>query len=222
MRSLPVFGLSPFLFLCLLGNTRADDSEYKYLVGIDSISCPYGIVACWPEVREALVNLDGVTSVSQNADRGTQTGEVRMKTGTVLNPQAVRVKLQEYTGQTFSLRGVEATLTGIAERKNGRIVLKVSGAKELLQLGPLGRKVQKHAPAVRQEAGETGAPALVDPLAGQDHAPTAEEREAFERLGTNLLQPLSVRVVGPLVEDADAGIILQVREFEILNPVKPE
>ena len=98
-----------------------------------------------------------------------------------------------------TLRGVEATVEGRMDEIDGELVLRLSGAGELVRLVPLTTKVQWD----RQTKGP--------------HAATEVERSALARLrAAGAGQFVRVRVVGPVSRrSADEPVALQVREFSL-------
>ena len=93
------------------------------------------------------------------------------------------------------MRGLEATIKGFVERKDGKPVLRVAKSNEILQLAPLTIKVQIDALKTKQ----------AEPL-------TREEKNAHERLLARMKdRPQSVRITGPLRD----GMKLEVRTFEL-------
>ena len=145
-------------------------------------------------VREGLARLEGVESVSERCHRQTGTGELRMKRGRVVTPTVLSNQIAEI-GVGARLRGLEATVKGTLERKDGQAVLRVSKSNELLQLLPLTTKVQSAALTTKQP-----------------EAPTPQERNAHERLLARVKDgPQPVRITGPLRDEMK----LEVRTFEL-------
>src|SRR5688572_15323473 len=89
------------------------------------------------------------------------------------------------------VRGVEATVAGLVERSGTNFVLKISGTNTVLQLAPLSRKVQ-HA-------------------AKQPQPATPAEASAFSNLAKKFKKPRVYTITGPLVQNADGSLILEVR-----------
>lgn len=145
-------------------------------------------------VREGLARLEGVESTSERCNRQTGTAELRAKKGRLLNPTVLSNQIAEI-GVGARLRGLEATIKGFVERKDGRPVLRVAKSNEILQLVPLATKVQIDALKTKQP-----------------EPPTREEKNAHERLLARVKdRPQPVRITGPLRD----GMKLEVRTFEL-------
>ena len=94
----------------------------------ESGNCPYGIAACWGGANEALRSLDGVQYVDPipDGDRSTATvyledeGCPRWITGTAIPPDGP---------PTYLLRGVEVTLNGTVDAREGVLVLAGEGRR---------------------------------------------------------------------------------------------
>jgi hypothetical protein len=98
-----------------------------------------------------------------------------------------------------TLRGIEATVDGWAEKEGEHLVLRVSGSNELVRLAPLAHMVQwdfekKH-----------------------PQAPTPEETAAFKSLGVEVKAgPRRALIVGPLLKGGDESPpTVEVRRFAL-------
>jgi hypothetical protein len=142
-----------------------------------------------------------VKRVGQKADPKTWTGIVHMKDGRLPDLKAWHRDFPTLVGDLFTLVGVEATIDGVLVEVKGEPALKVSGSDVVLRLQPLKQKIQ------------------MDPEARCPQPATASEKEAHQRLLARWAKfsgaPPRVRIVGPLLENAQGGLpILTVREFE--------
>ena len=174
-----------------------------FTVGVDT-TCPYGIVNCWPEVREPIEGLHGVKAVSSRVDPKTLTCEVQMEKGLLLDAKALNAKVRREAGDFFSIRGVEAALSGSLVRRENQLALQMNGTSNLVFLRPLRQKVQK------------------DPTTKVPVPPTDGETTAFERLAGRWNDRASaVRITGPLVLIDGNQTILEVRQFEWMNETAP-
>jgi hypothetical protein len=163
-------------------------------IGVD-VNSPYGIGEPWVMIREGLLRLEGVESVSPQPDRQTRTGELRTKGGRVPDVEALAKGLREM-GAGASLRGVEATVDGRVEKRGEQFVLRVSKTDETLLLEPATNRIQLQ---VRKKAPE--------PL-------TEAEQKAFQNLSAKWQgQPLDVRITGP-INKRDGKTFLAVRQFD--------
>ena len=145
-------------------------------------------------VREGLARLEGVESVSERCNRQTGTGELRLKNGRLTDPNALAKNLSDI-GVGARLRGIEATIDGFLESKDGKAVFRVSKSNEILELAPLTTKVQIDALKTKKP-----------------ESPTREEKRAYKKLVAGLKsQPQPARVTGPLRR----GLKFEVRSFQL-------
>lgn len=149
-------------------------------------------------VREGLARLEGVESISERCNRQAGTGELRMKNGRLVDPQVLAKQIADLRVGA-RLRGLEATIEGFLERKDGKPVFRVGKSNEILQLAPLTTKVQ------------------IDALKTKEpESPTKEEKQAYQRLlaRNDMRQP--AQITGPL-RHAAAGkpLTLEVRAFTL-------
>ena len=145
-------------------------------------------------VREGLARLEGVESVSDRCDRFTGTGELRLKNGRLIDPDTLAKNLTDI-GVGARLRGLEATIDGFLEKKDGKPVLRIAKSNEILQLAALTTKVQID--AVKSK---------------RPQAPLKTEKDAYKKLRAQAKsQPQPIRITGPL----RAGKKIEVRTFEL-------
>lgn len=145
-------------------------------------------------VREGLARLEGVESISERCHRQTGTGELRLKNGRLIDPDTLAKNLTD-VGVGARLRGLEATIDGFLEKRDGKPVFRVSKSNEILQLAPLTTKVQIDALKTKKP-----------------EPPTQEEKRAYKRLLTRVKSsPQPGRLTGPLRR----GSKLEVRSFEL-------
>jgi hypothetical protein len=186
-----------FVLLTLAGFTSPLHAEVRsYALGV-GVNCPYGLPECYYGWREDLLRLDGVESVSDEADFDTETLTLRSREGRLLDPQVV-AKYITALGVGARLRGLEATIAGTVTKRESRYALVVSGSGEVLPLDDCGTKVQYRY--------ETKKP----------HPRTAAERRAFKSLQKDVGDAAREAVItGPLVRDRKGALILQVRAYEL-------
>ena len=145
-------------------------------------------------VREGLARLEGVESVSERCNRFAGTGELRLKNGRLIDPQTLAKQIIDIRVGA-RLRGLEATIDGFLERKDGKPVFRVAKSNELLELASLTTKVQIE--AIKSKKPEP---------------PTKEEKNAYKALRSRAKsEPQPMRITGPL----RAGTKLEVRTFEL-------
>jgi galactose oxidase len=181
--------------LILLASTVAAAPPGRALtVGI-TVNCPYGLGSWYQGVRETLLRLDGVHTVSEKASAETWTCEVRFRDDRVPDLLAFERYLEE-SGNGATLRGVEATFEGWLKEEEGDLwLLRPEG--ERLRLAPLARKVQW------------------DPKPGRERPMTPGERDAYARLRSGWRSAsAAAEVTGPLRPGGPGeAYVLEVRAF---------
>lgn len=114
----------------------------------------------------------------------------------MLDPQVVARHIVDI-GVGAHLRGIEATVVGTLERRDGKPVLRIARTDQRLSLALLEQKVQWHPDRKR-------------PLPS-----TPDERRALKRLLADWNgEPRRVVITGPLVRGKGGVLALQVRAFE--------
>lgn len=162
-------------------------------VGVDIE--PYGLSGSWAEFSEALQSFAGVEFISKEPCLKTETFEMRLSDGRLPDMQQWEAFIRN-TGLGASLRGMEATVDGWLERREGRAVLRVSRSGETLPLAPLTTKIQWHLKTKRP------------------HPRSIAERRACKELLRNPSEePRPVCVVGPLRRSPEGWFTLEVRRF---------
>jgi len=182
----------------LRATVRAAASGTRVVAGITGI-CPYGIAACWGGANEALRSLEGVQFVDPIPDGDSSTATVYLEDDRLPALDHWDDQFRRMVHQTYELRGVEVTLTGTIEARNGVFVLDGEGRRPPVELVPLdpGGKIQR------------------DPAAQGPQAAEPAEAGAYDTLtrsaGAAGARPLTV--TGPL-HQTQAGYRLQVRLVE--------
>ena len=168
------------------------------VVGIRG-TCPYGIAACWGGADEALRSLEGVEYVDPIPDGDSSTATLYLEDDRLPPLDHWDEQFRQMVHETYVLRGVEVTLTGTIEARDGVFVLAGEGRRPPAELAPLdpGGKIQW------------------DPAAGGPQAAEPGEASAYDTLtrspGATGERPLTV--TGPL-HQTEAGYRLQVRLVE--------
>jgi hypothetical protein len=144
-------------------------------------------------VREGLARLEGVESISERCNRQAGTGELRLRNGRLVDPSVLSKQIADISVGA-RLRGLEATIDGSVERKDGKPVFRVSRSNEILALTPLTTKVQVDALKTKKP-----------------DAPTKDEKNAYKSLLARIKDDSRpARITGPL----RSGMKLEVRVFE--------
>jgi galactose oxidase len=168
------------------------------VVGISG-TCPYGIAACWGGAHEALYSLEGVDLVNPIPDADDSTAEVFLEDERLPALDKWDEQFHSLVNGRYVLRGVEVTLQGVIEAREGKLFLAGSRQRPPVQLAPLPAtdKIQWNHTAQTLKPLEEG------------------EALAYERLAAasrNLPDGQQVTVTGPL-KQTDAGYQLHVRLF---------
>lgn len=168
------------------------------VVGLTS-TCPYGLAACWGGANEALNQLDDVGWVNPVADADDSTAEVFLDRPRLPPVNRWVEQFDEMVNGRYGWRGVEITLSGAVELRDGGLVLAVSLDDRPVRLAPLSaeEKIQfDNTTRVRK------------PLSGS-------ESRAFDELSAELNDVPSghrITVTGPL-EETPFGYVLHVRQY---------
>jgi hypothetical protein len=181
---------------------RAAARGTRVVAGITG-SCPYGIAACWGGANEALRSLPGVQYVDPIPDGASSTATIYLQDDGLPALDRWEGQFREMVRQAYQLRGVEVTLTGTVEPRNGLLVLTRGGLWPPVELAPLdqGGKIQW------------------DPATHGPQAASPDEISAYGTLareaGSAGARPLTI--TGPL-HQTQSGYQLQVRLIEGLAP----
>lgn len=170
------------------------------VIGITG-TCPYGIGAYWGGAYEALRRLEDVTLVSPIPNTDDSTAEVFLKDDGLPPLDRWKAQFRRMVNGTYVLRGVEVTLRGAVEEREGKLFLASSGQRPSVELAPITEadKIQLNRAAGAPKALEEG------------------EERAYEKLvaiAGDLAVGPDVIVTGPL-KQTDTGYQLHVRLFEV-------
>jgi galactose oxidase len=169
----------------------------KVVVGLTG-RCPYGIGACWGGAEEALRALEGVRYVDPIPNVGGSTANVFLKDDR-LPPLAVwEVEFPRVANGSYDLRGVEISLTGEIETRDGELFL--ATGKDSVRLAALApeEKILWDAAALAPQALKVSEASAYDDLAAE----------------SGLAGGGQASVTGSLEELAD-GYVLHVRRFSV-------
>jgi hypothetical protein len=103
-------------------------------------TCPYGIGSCWGGAYEALRRLEGVDLVSPVPNTDDSTAEVFLKDERLPALDQWDEQFRRIVNGTYEMRGVEVTLRGVIEHRDGKLFLARSGQRPSVQLAPLPAK----------------------------------------------------------------------------------
>jgi hypothetical protein len=168
-------------------------------VGITPI-CIYGLAGCWGGAKGALRRLTGVATVLEEADAFTSTASVFLADDRLPDLDLWRREFANLANASYTLRGVEVTLTGPAEEIGGQLWLRGNADRPAVRLAPLdaNNKVQWDF-AIK-------APLPLEPEEASAHA------RLKRAVGDAALT--SVSVTGTLLKD-EHGFYLEVRAFTL-------
>ena len=82
-------------------------------------TCPYGLAGCWGGAKGALLRLTGVETVLELANAFTSTATVFLVDDRLPDLDLWRREFAQVANASYSLRGVEVTLTGPSSRSVG-------------------------------------------------------------------------------------------------------
>jgi galactose oxidase len=170
----------------------------RVLVGIRG-TCPYGIAACWGGANEALRNLDGVKYVDPVPDGSTSTATLYLEDDRLPAVDRWDRQFRQMVHETYLLRGVEVTLNGTIEARDGVLVLVGEGRRPPVTLTPLG-----HGQKVQWDR----AAAAPEPVRESEAAAYGMLLRASREAGAR-----RVTVTGPLSQ-AETRYLLHVRVVE--------
>jgi hypothetical protein len=186
----------------------SDDPESTGLeitVGITP-TCPYGMTACWQSAAQSIAQLETVQKVAAFPDAYNCTAQVWLKQGAGLpDLKKWHEHFKAMVGESYVFRGLEATLAGTLEQKEGLLYLQSQALDQPVRLMPFKDKLQWN--FLKQRA----------------RGPEEDERTAYQQLEASSNEakdkPLEVRVTGP-IQNPNGGTVLEVREFFTLTPYK--
>jgi galactose oxidase len=183
-----------------LALTPAEAQVTEVVVGVTP-NCPYGLSACWAGAYDALGRLEGVKSVARTPDAFNCTAHVHLNHQGLPHVEAWAKHFASAVDDAYTFRGVEVTIKGLVDEKDGRLTVRAPGLQEVVTLGPLQQKLQWNFKkrSFRQ--------------------PEPDERDAHRDLvlkkKTAHGKAFSVEVTGP-IRRTDQGVVLEVREFFVL------
>ena len=100
-------------------------------------TCPYGIGSCWGGAYEALRRLEGVDLVSPVPNTDDSTAEVFLKDERLPALDQWDEQFRRIVNGTYEIRGVEVTLRGVIEHRDGKLFLARTERRPSVQLAPL-------------------------------------------------------------------------------------
>jgi hypothetical protein len=106
------------------------------VVGITG-TCPYGIGACWGGAYEALRRLQDVDLVSPIPNTDDSTAEVFLRDERLPALDRWHEQFRKIVNGTYEMRGVEVTLQGVIEEREGKLFLAGNRERPSVQLAPL-------------------------------------------------------------------------------------
>jgi galactose oxidase len=169
------------------------------VVGLTS-NCPYGLGACWGGAHEALNRLEGVGVVNPIADAKDSTAEVFLARPGLPPLNRWVEEFRAIVNDRYEWRGVEITLSGVVEERDGSLSLASGQDGPSVRLAPLN-------PAEKIQFDNTAR--ARQPL-------QASEAHAYDKLAAAVKtkpEGQHATVTGPL-EETPSGYVLYVRLFQ--------
>jgi hypothetical protein len=164
-------------------------------------TCPYGLAGCWGGAKGALRRLTGVEIVLELANAFTSTATVLLADDRLPDLDLWRREFTHLANASYSLRGVEVTLTGPVEQIGGQLWLRGNADRPAVRLAPLdaNNKVQWDF--------ATKTPLPLEPEEASAHV-------RLNRIVAGEAAPASVTVTGTLLKD-EHGFYLELRAFTL-------
>jgi len=162
-------------------------------------TCLYGLAGCWGGAKGALRRLTGIETVLEEANAYTSTASVFLKDDALPDLDIWRREFAHIANASYTLRGIEITLSGTVEHANGLLRLVGNVNRPSVLLAPLAasNKVQWN-------------------FATKSNWPLEPDEEtAYSRLQQKLMgpaPPISATVTGTLLKNEN-GFFLEVRTF---------
>lgn len=162
-------------------------------------TCPYGLAGCWGGAKGALRRLTGVETVLELANAFTSTATVLLADDRLPDLDLWRREFAYVANASYSLRGVEVTLTGPVEQIDEQLWLRGNADRPAMRLAPLdaSNKVQWDF--------ATKAPLPLEPDEAFAHA-------ELKQVIVGRASSVTVTVTGTLLKDEN-GFYLEVRAF---------
>ena len=162
-------------------------------------TCLYGLAGCWGGAKGALRRLTGVGTVLEEANAYSSTATVFLADDRLPDLDVWRREFAQIANASYTLRGIEMTLSGAVEQTNGVLRLVCNTSRPSVTLVPLkaSNKVQWNF------ATKTNWPLEPD------------EQIAYAKLKQRLSElapPDPVTVTGTLLKNEN-GFYLEVRTF---------
>ncbi len=171
-----------------------------------NVNCPPGLGECWNVgIGEGVARMPAIASIDEIADGITQTAVVRTKGGRLVNLEALSQHIIDIQ-LGARLRSAEAVVDGWLERRDGDVVLRITGTDEVVMLASLTKKTQWD----RKQSSEFPA--------------TEKEQKAYDNLLANWPGgKQAVRITGPLRSVKYGGeMLLEVREAYCFGEEAPK
>lgn len=194
------FAMAPrALNLAMLGDDlRTNSPGTRVVVGVTP-ACPYGISACWGGAYHALKQLHGVADVAPVPNSIDSTAEVYLQHKGLPDLSLWPQQFAQAANGSHQYRGVEATLTGDVQRRDGVLQLAATADRPMVSLSPLDhtQKIQ------------------LDLASRQPRPATDQEQAAYRQLEQRVLAARGTlrdaTVTGPLFHTSSGGWGMFVR-----------
>ncbi|CZT11928.1 related to galactose oxidase precursor [Rhynchosporium agropyri] len=105
------------------------------VVGLTA-TCPYGLGPCWGGAYEALNNIKDIKTVLPRPNQINSIAFVYLHEDILPNIDVWRKELRELDGGTYTMRGIEMTLTGVVTEKDRKLTLAGTSTRSDVILNP--------------------------------------------------------------------------------------
>lgn len=175
-----------------------DPSCLEVVVGITP-NCPYGMKSCWPNAKAAFERVSLVKHIG-DVDYYNCTASLLMKEPGLPDVEKLRKEFTDLMGGNYFMRGIEITLKGTLELKDGILHLTSETPALSIPLAKLEHKLQWNYHKQRAR--------------GPEDEERAAYQELLEKVTTASANKIKVAVTGPLYTSAPgAAPVLEVREY---------
>jgi len=169
-------------------------------------TCPYGLGPCWGGAYEALNNIKDIKTVLPRPNQATSLAFVYLHNDILPDINVWRKELLEIDSGTYTLRGIEMTLTGLVTENGGKLTLAGTSTRSNVVLNQI----------------QAGSKLEWDNVAKVPKPLTQEEASAYSQLYQTVVpypKGLTLQVTGRLQMDENNNYSLDVKGFA--EPSKP-
>lgn len=163
-------------------------------------TCPYGLGPCWGGAYEALNNIKDIKTVQPRPNQVESVAYVYLNDDILPDIDVWRRELREIDSGTYTLRGIEITLSGLITENQGQLTLAGNSSRSQLTL----KQFQSESKLEWDNVAKVNKPL------------TQDEASAYSKLYQKVVaQPegATLQVTGRLQKEGDATYSLHVKKF---------